>query len=347
MEDYIVQEDISIIDAMRHIDKNARGLVFVCNKKKLVGVVTDGDIRRYILKNGDLNCSIGEITNRKPYFKYEDEKFSYRYFMKKHGINALPLLNEKDELVRIEFLYRRINSDKESLNVPVVIMAGGKGTRLMPYTQIVPKPLIPVGDKTILEHIMDRFEEYDCNHFDLIVNYKKNFIKAFFLDCDNDRDVSFYDEEKFLGTGGGLKLLEGKYNSTFFMSNCDILIEEDYGKILEHHRSHHNIITMVCAMKNIVIPYGTVQMSEDGKILELAEKPVYPLMTNTGLYVIEPSFLEKIPDDTFIHITDVIQKCIDDGENVGVYPISEELWMDMGQMEELEKMRERIGEEEK
>lgn len=346
MEQYIVEEQVSIIDAMKQIDKNTRGIVFVCKEKQLSGVLTDGDIRRYIIRNGDLSNNVGEIVNRKAHYKYDTDKCGYRYYMKKHNITALPILNENREIVRIEFLYDRFRGEKEKLNMPVVIMAGGKGTRLKPYTQVLPKPLIPVGNKTILEHIMDRFEAYDCNQFDLIVNYRKNLIKAFFMDCDNERNVEFIEEDDFLGTGGGLRLLEGKYNSTFFVSNCDILIEEDYGKIVQYHREHHNIITMVCAMKNVVIPYGTIQMSDEGKVLELAEKPTFPLMTNTGLYVVEPAFIEKIPPNTFIHITDVIQKCIDEGENVGAFPISEELWMDMGQMEELEKMRARVGDEE-
>lgn len=345
MEQCIVEEQFSIIDAMKQIDRNSRGIVFVCKEKQLSGVLTDGDIRRYIIGNGDLSNKVGEIVNRKAHYKFDTEQCNYRYYMKEHDITALPILNKNREIVRIEFLYDRLREKKEKLNMPVVIMAGGKGTRLKPYTQVLPKPLIPVGNKTILEHIMDRFEEFECRHFDLIVNYKKNFIKAFFLDCDNDRDVSFYNEEEFLGTGGGLRLLKGVYNDTFFVSNCDILIEEDYGKMIEYHKSQKNIITMVCAMKNVEIPYGTIQMSKGGSVEKISEKPVFPLMTNTGLYIVEPEFLDKIPPNTFIHITDIIQKCIDEGERVGAYPISEEAWLDMGQMEELEKMRSRIGTE--
>lgn len=345
MEQYIVEEQISIIDAMKQIDKNSRGIVFVCKDKQLTGVLTDGDIRRYIIGNGDLSNTVGEIVNRRVHYKLDTDNCNYKYYMKRHSITALPILNEKNEIIRIEFLYDRLREHREKLNIPVVIMAGGKGSRLKPYTQVLPKPLIPVGNKTILEHIMDRFEAYDCNQFDLVVNYRKNLIKAFFMDCDNERKVEFTEEEKFLGTGGGLRLLEGKYDNTFFVSNCDIIIEEDYGKIVKYHKEHHNIITMVCAMKNVVIPYGTIQMSDDGNVLSLEEKPTFPLMTNTGLYVMEPEFLKMIPQNTFIHITDVIQKCIEAGENVGAFPISEELWMDMGQMEELEKMRERIGED--
>ena len=222
-------------------------------------------------------------------------------------------------------------------------MAGGKGTRLYPYTQILPKPLIPIGEKTITEHIMSRFKEYGCSHFDMIVNYKKHFIKSYFLDNENTVDVDFIEETEFLGTGGGLRLLEGKYQSTIFMTNCDILIEEDYAKILEYHKKNNNIITMVCAEKNMLIPYGTVEISETGQALALKEKPRLSFITNTGFYVIEPEFLNMIPENTFIHITDIIQNCIDTGKKVGVYKILEEKWLDMGQMEEMERMRQKLN----
>jgi len=190
---------------------------------------------------------------------------------------------------------------------------------------------------------MDHFEAYGCRHFDMILNYKKNFIKSFFIDNEKKRDVSFIEEPDFMGTGGGLKLLEGRYQDTFFVTNCDILIEEDYSDIIKYHKEQQNIITIVSAMKKTIIPYGTIELSEEGQVTKLNEKPSFSFLTNTGLYVLEPKFIERIPKDTFIHITDVIQECIDKGEKVGVYPISEHAWMDMGQMDELEKMRERLS----
>ncbi len=339
---YVAEENLPVIDAMKKIDMNARGVLFICEEGKLIGVVTDGDIRRHILNNGDLKAPVGNIISRNPWKAVEGEDIDYRHLMKKNGITALPIVDEDGDLVRIEFLNKKIEKSMKTLGVPVAVMAGGKGTRLKPYTQVLPKPLIPIGEKTIMEHIMDRFENYGCNHFDIIVNYKKNLIKAFFMDAESKRDVTFFDEEEFLGTAGGLKLLSGQYTDTFFMTNCDVIIEEDYEEILKMHKKNNNIITMVCALKNVEIPYGTVEVSSDGFVTNLKEKPRYSLMTNTGLYVIEPRFLDKIPENTFIHITDVIQKCIDEGERVGVYPISEYAWMDMGQMEEMEKMRGRL-----
>lgn len=343
LKDLIVMEENSVLEVMKVIDYNARGIAFVCSGRRLLAVVSDGDIRRYILKNGNLNEPIQKIANYSPVYIKNDEIIDYTSYMKEHFITALPIVNKKMTIISIRFLYDNYMIRNTNLNVPVVIMAGGKGTRLYPYTQVLPKPLIPIGEKTITELIMDHFETFGCNHFDMIVNYKKNFIKSFFIDNEHKRDVDFIEEEQFLGTGGGLKLIENRYQDSFFVTNCDIIIEEDYSEIMKYHKKENNIITIVSAMKNVIIPYGTISISEIGQVLKLNEKPGFSVLINTGLYILEPRFIDKIPKDTFIHITDVIQKCIDVGEKVGIYPISEHAWMDMGQKEELEIMRERLG----
>jgi dTDP-glucose pyrophosphorylase len=343
LTDFIVTEQNTVLQVMKTIDNNAKGIAFICKNGQLLAVVTDGDIRRFILRNGNLNEPIIKIANHNPKYVTNEETIDYTAFMMENSITAVPIVNNKKKIISIRFLYDNRPLKDADLNVPVVIMAGGKGTRLHPYTQILPKPLIPVGEKTITELIMDHFEAFGCTHFDMIVNYKKNFIKSFFIDNEHKRNVEFIEESEFLGTGGGLKLLEGRYEDSFFVTNCDIIIEEDYSEILKYHKENNNIITIVSAMKNVTIPYGTIDISNTGKVLKLNEKPTFNFLTNTGLYVLEPRFLEMIPTDTFIHITDLIQQCIDQGEQVGIYPVSEHAWMDMGQFEEFEKMRERLG----
>lgn len=343
LSSYIVNIDSTIIAAMDKINQNAKGIIYVTDHDTLVGVVTDGDIRRYILEDGNLEENILVIVNKNYKSLFENEENNAKKMMSEYKIRSIPILDSQYRIVKICFDEECVSREKKQLDIPVVIMAGGKGTRLYPYTQILPKPLIPIGEKTITEHIIFRFQEYGCNHFDMIVNYKKNFIKSYFRDNENKYDVNFIDEMEFLGTGGGLKLLEGRYKTSFFMTNCDILIDEDYAKILKYHQESKNIITMVCAEKRMVLPYGTVEMSENGRAVALKEKPSLLFTTNTGFYVIEPSFLDMIPNNTFIHITDVIQKCIDEGKDVGVYTVSEEKWLDMGQMEEMEKMRKKLN----
>ncbi len=343
LQDYIVTEDTPMIEVMKKINENASGNAFICDDGVLLAAVTDGDIRRSIMKNVDIMIPISQIANYSPLSVSVKEKSKAMDLMREKVITALPIVDEKNKIVEIKFLLKKPQVYNNKIDLPIVIMAGGKGTRLKPYTDILPKPLIPIGDKTITEHIMEHFERYGCNRFHMIVNYKKNFIKSYFSDSERQRDIIFTEEEDFLGTGGGLKLLQDKIRETFFLTNCDIIVEADYEDIVKLHKEKGNIITLVCAKKKIVIPYGTVEVNEAGYVEYFKEKPDFEFHTNTGLYVIEPAFLDKIEAFTFLPITDIIQKCIDEGEHVGTYLIEEDNWMDMGQLEELEKMREKIG----
>ena len=340
---YIVSEETTIVDTMKTIDAGDNAVAFVCQDMHLVAAVSDGDVRRYIIAGGDVSRPIKEVANYNPISVLNTEEVDYDELMREKVITALPIVDEAGNVVDIRFLSKRFGR-KRKLNLPVVIMAGGKGSRLKPYTEILPKPLIPIGNKTITEHIMARFEEYQCHHFDMIVNYKKNFIKSYFQDNDTSYDISFIEEPEFWGTAGGLKLVEGKYDSTFFVTNCDVLIEADYKAIYDYHKENHNLITLVCAQKKVVIPYGTVEVDEQsGRVKALQEKPTFQFNTNTGLYLIEPKFLEKIPNQTKIDITDVIAACLQDGDHVGTYLISENDWWDMGQLEELERMKRHLN----
>jgi dTDP-glucose pyrophosphorylase len=340
LEAYIISETLPIIKAMAVINDNTKGIAFVCDDMILKGVVTDGNIRRYILTNGDLNAPVSDVTNYSPKYIDHHDNIDPKQYMREYAITALPIVNSRHEVISISFLHEHQVYKSTDLNIPVVIMAGGKGTRLMPFTSVLPKPLIPVGEKTIAEIIMDKFAFFGCKEFDIIVNYKSNLMKAYFEDIDNDYGISFVDEDTFNGTGGGLSLIKEKIKTTFFMSNCDIVIEEDYSEIIRHHKERKNIITMVTALKDIPINYGTIEVSDSGLVTGLTEKPNVSMLVNTGLYVIEPEFLNYIPENTFIHITDAIETCIKAGERVGAYPVSESAWFDMGEFTELNKMQE-------
>lgn len=341
INDYIVSEQTSLRETMQVIDKNASGIVFVCKDRVLLATVTDGDVRRSLMKGVALEAPVREIANYHPAYLYQKTSNKAVSLMKEKSITVLPILDEKKQIVDIKFLLKDTTLLEKNLKTPVVIMAGGKGTRLKPYTDILPKPLIPIGDKTITEHIMEHFNRFGCSDFYMIVNYKKQFIKAYFL--ESDAHIHFVEEEQFLGTGGGIALVGKDIKETFFLTNCDILLEADYGEILKQHKDQQNIITIVCAEKKVVLPYGTVEIDGEGRVMEFREKPGFQFHTNTGFYVIEPAFLDKIPPNTYINITEIIESCIRDGEKVGTYLVDEENWMDMGQLEELEKMRTKMG----
>ena len=233
-------------------------------------------------------------------------------------------------------------SHRDALNIPVVINAGGKGSRLDPFTRVLPKPLIPVGDLPIVEHIMKEYQSYDCNEFHIIVNYKRDLMKAYFADNDNHYNITWYDEEKPLGTGGGLSLLRGKFSDTFFFANCDALLTANYGSMVKFHKENGNVITMVCAYKNIDIPYGIVEMGVNGAIEGMKEKPRISFLTNTGIYIVEPEVMEDIEEDVPVGFPDIVELERQKGRKVAVFPVGENDWMDMGQLPELEKMRRKL-----
>ncbi|GBF12460.1 glucose-1-phosphate cytidylyltransferase [Tepidibacillus sp. HK-1] len=346
VKDFLIDEECTMLEAMALLDKVAKKVLFVVRDGQFVAAITDGDIRRWILKKGNLDAKVKDIANYNPKYLQEKEKASAKEFMKKHFIEALPILNEEHDIVSVVLWNDGEVETKKTLNVPVVIMAGGLGTRLYPYTKILPKPLIPIGEIPIVEHIMNRFNQYGSNKFFLVVNHKKNMIKAYFNEIEKDYMVNYVDEDQPLGTGGGLSLLKGKIDSTFFLSNCDILIEEDYEKIYNYHKKENNLITMVCSLKNIKIPYGVIEISETGEIEEMREKPELSFFTNTGMYVVEPKVIEELEENKAVGFPDIIEKYKEAGEKIGVYPISENSWLDMGQLDEMEKMRRRLERDE-
>ena len=343
VQDFLINENETVIAAMRKIDEVARKVLFVTVGKKLVATITDGDIRRWILKSGDLNESISSVANYSPKALRVDDGVDPQKYMAENKIEAVPVLNSEGEVERILFWTKEEVNVYKKMNVPVVIMAGGLGTRLYPYTKILPKPLIPIGDIPIIEHIMDRFYDQGNENFLVIVNHKKNMIKAYLNELEKEYAIEFFDEDMPLGTGGGLSLLKNRFNEPFILTNCDILIESDYEKIYAHHKESGNFITMVCSLKNIRIPYGVIEVNEDGTVGNIKEKPEFPLLTNTGMYIVDESVVENLKENERIDFPDIIEYYRKNGKKIGVYPISEKSWLDMGQLEELYKMDDIIG----
>jgi len=338
--DLYVEKNKSIRDAMRQLDRVAKKILFVLEGNTLTGALTDGDVRRYLLSGGKLDDAVDSAANHNPITARNREQA--QKLLQNSLLYAIPIVDSSGVLQDIVTLVRPAEVSRPNLALPVVIMAGGKGTRLDPYTRVLPKPLIPVGELPIIEHIMRQFQQYDCGDFHVIVNYKKQLLKAYFNENEKRYQVSWYDENQPLGTGGGLYLLKGKINQTFFFTNCDILIRSDYADMLKFHRENGNVITMIGAYKNITIPYGVMETGAGGVIEEIREKPELSFLTNTGMYIVEPEVLDDIQDNVSLGFPDIIEGQRKKGRKVAVYPVSEDEWLDMGQLTELEKMRERL-----
>ncbi len=342
LQRFLGKENLTVSQAMQLIDKNSNGILFLTDAGgRLSGCITDGDIRRYLLAGGKMTGLAIDAANQTP--KYAKSLEEAKTLYHKRNYIVIPVVDARGNVID---LYRGENGVaqklRKSLKLPVVINAGGRGTRLDPYTRVLPKPLIPVGDLPIIELIMKEYQSYDCNDFHIIVNYKKNLMKAYFADNENHYNITWYDEEKPLGTGGGLRLLRGRFTGTFFFANCDALLTANYESMVRFHKENGNMITMVCAYKNINIPYGVVEMGENGAIKSMKEKPLISFLTNTGIYIVEPEVIDDIDDGESIGFPDIVEREKQKGKRVAVFPVSENDWMDMGQLPELEKMRIRL-----
>jgi NDP-sugar pyrophosphorylase family protein len=268
-----------------------------------------------------------------------------RRIMLERKISVLPVVDSSGRLVDYMSwpdVFGEKALKERTIDVPVVIMAGGKGTRLDPFTKILPKPLIPIGDKPIVENIMDRFHEYGVRDFYLTINYKGEMIKSYFDNTETPYSVNYVSEEKFMGTAGSLRLLPESFPDTFILSNCDVVIEADYSSIVEFHGRKGNTLTIVGSMQHYKIPYGVIKLEKDGTLGTITEKPEYDLMVNTGLYVLDRSVLDLIPEGREFHMTDLISSVMEEGGRVSVYPVSEGSYMDVGQWDEYKRSMERM-----
>lgn len=329
----------TILEALKKMDVLDKKLLIVLKQSKFFGLLSAGDIQRAIIQNKPLDTKIKEVIRKNIRIaKPEDHFENIKKMMFDFRMELCPVVDNENNIVDI-YYWEDIFTDKEpqpkkQFNLPVVIMAGGLGTRLKPLTNVLPKPLIPIGNKTIIEDIFQKFNLHGCDSFYISLNYKAELIEYYLTNQNLPYQINYIKEDKPTGTAGSLSLLRDKIIDTFFVSNCDIIIEQDYSEILEYHYDNKNEITIVAALKHYSIPYGTIETSENGKLEKLSEKPELTFKINSGMYVLEPTVLNEIPENEFFHITELIEKIQKRRGNVGVFPVSEKSWKDIGEWDQ-------------
>ncbi len=344
IQSIIVDSKKTIIQTMELMDVAKTKSLLVFEEEKFLGMVTIGDLQRAIIANKPFSLSIGCLINNanKKYAHQYDDIQSIKDWMLQVRAEFMPVLDSDDNLVNVIFWEELFSEpqteNKQKIDLPVVIMAGGAGTRLKPITNVIPKPLIPIGDKTILEVIMDQFEGIGCRKFYMSVNYKADMIKFFFSQLKHKYDIEFFQEDKPLGTIGSVSLLKNKITSPFFVSNCDSINDQDYREVYDYHVRNQNDITIVTMVKSFKIPYGVIETGEDGLLENLQEKPEHVYMINSGVYILNPEVINEIPDGKFYHITHLMEKVKARGGRIGCFPISENSWHDMGEWPEYLKL---------
>lgn len=340
IDDLLVSKDASIVEAAKQLEKTRCKVLYVVENYKLLGSLTDGDIRRAIAEKKMTTTLVGDIMKHQCISMKENQDNEIKEIFETSEIYSVPIVNLNGELIKVRFRDKQVEKKQHNIGIPLVIMAGGKGTRLYPYTKILPKALVPIGDIPIAEHIINRFQKYGCKDIHLIVNHKKEMIRSYFESMNYK--LNYVNEDIPLGTGGGIALLENFKEEEFFLSNCDILIDADYQKIYNFHETNNYFITIVAAQKTNNIPYGVIE-HKDGEFLYMREKPSQTYIINTGLYVVNSGIKKYIKDQERVDFTELIERCKENGKKIGVYIIREDAYMDMGQIEEMEQMKEKLG----
>lgn len=343
IKDRAIQNTITVLQSLKKMDEVKVKMLFVFDNEQFLSILTIGDIQRAIIKGVDMSAPVTTILKTQKKFASPSEtREQIRSKMLELRSECMPVVDKKNNLIDVLFwndMFKHSEPEhREKIDLPVVIMAGGKGTRLKPITNVIPKPLVPVGDKTILEVIMDQFEGIGCHKFYMSVNYKADMIEYYLSQLDHKYDIEFFMEDKPLGTIGSVSLLKGKITTPFFVSNCDSINDQDYRDVYDYHMQNKNDLTIVTMVKSFRIPYGVIETGEDGIMTALKEKPELNYQVNTGAYILNPECINEIPKGEFFHITHLMEKIKNRGGRVGCYPVSEGSWHDIGEWPEYLKM---------
>jgi len=334
---YIINSHTEIRNALNIMHSEQLDILVITDNNEIVlGVFTMGDFARAILNNYNLDSPLHSVIKKdfsSLNFDYTNEDIIELFL--DETINEIPVL-ENGELRNIIFRNDIPQSKIDQKNniiskLPVVIMAGGRGVRLDPFTRVLPKPLIPLGDDPIIKVIMDKFGYYNIRDFYISLNDKEKMIKAYFYDKNLEYNINYIQENEPLGTAGSLKYLSKTITKPFFLNNCDIIIKYDYRKIYDFFNNNDYKMVIVGSLREYSIPYGICEIKNGGELISINEKPTYELLANTGLYLIDSSVLSIIPDDTMYDMNDLIIEALERKIKIGVYPVPENSWFDIGE----------------
>lgn len=339
---FIIHENETLLSALKQINRlvmpDPLVLFVVDDQERMVGTLTDGDSRRALIAGVSVNDTIDHVMHRNFNSLTEGVDYDVRHLhvQKEKKMRLVPILDKERRIIDIINLERY----KTRLPVDAVLMAGGKGERLRPLTEKTPKPLLPVGDKAIIDHNVDRLISYGINHISVTVNYLKEQIEEHYQEPRNDVKVQTVREPKYLGTIGSVKFVKEFYNDTVLVMNSDLFTNIDYEDFFLHFQEHDAEMSVAAVPYNISIPYGILDL-EGRNIKGLLEKPQYNHYANAGIYLIKRRALEEIPDGEFFNATDLVEKLISQGKSVIRYPLNG-TWIDIGNMQEYQKAQDLV-----
>lgn len=336
IKDALITSEMSIKKVLEIIDKGSRQIALVVDKNNtLIGTITDGDIRRGLLNGLDLQSSIESIIHKHPTVaKISDTKEEILKKALAKKLHQIPIVDDENRVLGIKEIEELVSPSIKPNKV--VLMVGGLGTRLRPLTENTPKPMLMVGNKPILQTIVEKFAEYGFTNIVMCVNYKSHMIQDYFKDGSAfGVSIEYVLEEQRMGTAGALSLLSSLPNEPFFVMNGDLLTNVNFEHLYHYHLSNNAMATMCVREYDFQVPYGVVNI-EEGKILSIQEKPVQKFFVSAGIYMLNPQAIAYIEKDTFFDMPTLFEKLIAQGQNALSFPIRE-YWLDIGRMEEYER----------
>lgn len=331
----IVTKNQTLLETMKIIDDSSLQFAVVVDEEQhLLGTVTDGDIRRGILRGEGLDVPITSIMNPAPLSaKVGQNQYKYRLLMKSKMLKQLPIVDESNRIVDILFMD---NLDSSTSKNTVILMLGGLGKRLRPLTNDIPKPMLKIGNKPIVETIVEGFKQYRYTNFIFSVNYKKEVIQDYFQNGEAfDVSIEYIEEEKRMGTAGALSLLENRPTEPFFVMNGDLLTQINFDQLMEFHIEHQSVATMCVREYEYQIPYGVIE-TNCTDLVSIKEKPIHRSFVNAGIYVLNPEVFDYIPQNEFYDMPSLFEHLIQKEKKTSAFPIHE-YWLDIGQIDDFKR----------
>jgi len=337
-----ISPDQSIRVAMMCIDRGSYGIALVVDsERRLRGTITDGDVRRAILAGTDLESPISVILDKKINTQYpkpvtaapETDRTALIDLMRESGLRQIPVLDDDGKVVDLVMLDDLIPT--QDLPLQAMIMAGGLGTRLRPLTEDLPKPMLPVDGKPLMELVIEQLRQVGIRRVNVTTHYKPEKISDYFGNGSSfGVELNYVNEDRPLGTGGSLGLIEAP-TEPMLVINGDILTQVDFRAMLAYHQEHRAVMTVAVRQYDIKVPYGVIEC-EGSRVCALKEKPQMHFLVNAGVYLLEPKVYEFIPNGEHFNMTDLIQWLLDSDHIVASFPIIE-YWLDIGQLADYEQ----------
>lgn len=336
----IVDYNNNIESALKKLRKTSKRCLIVTKKDQLFGTLTDGDLRKVIIKKKSLNTKIKFVCNKRPKFLVKNNYTSND--IKKlfnNLIDLIPVIDNEKKIIKIisKHNFKKKKKKNKNLENEIIIMAGGKGARLQPFTKILPKPLIPVKGKAIILRIVERFIKNGFKKIHLSVNYKSQILKAFFSEIKLKHKLNFIYENKPLGSIGSITNIKKKFNKPIIITNCDVIFDFDYSEIINFHKTNNNSLTLAVSNMNYKIEHGACKIDKNKNLINISEKPTVNYTINTGFYVLDPKILRLIPKNKFFDVIDLINLLKLNNLKIGAYNIAPKSWHDVGNWSEYKK----------